>query len=104
MDRRSFFRLFPMSLVGLAAPGHAEKKENPVVIQVNGPKPSTEPSPWVEFTCQGERFNYDTGEVDWRCGTKFKAVRGSHIYCPSCFRMHSVSPEEYRDKMTGIVI
>jgi hypothetical protein len=74
MNRRSLLRILP-GLLGVPA---VIKAEVPARVQ------EQEPSPWVYGECQRERWNHETGKVEWRCGTRFKFIRGAQPICPRC--------------------
>jgi hypothetical protein len=82
MDRRSLFRLLPMSV--LAVPSMAKAAMEP-------PKAAAEPSPWVEMVCQRERYDWPSNGLLWRCGTRFKFIRGAHPFCPKCGALQSIT-------------
>ncbi len=97
MDRRKFFSFLPLSALGLAVDTPAE----PAVSSKD-----SELSPWVEWTCEREIFDYsvEPPKLIFRCGTKFKFIRGAHPYCPKCGALQYVDSFAHRDKMAGIEI
>ena len=68
-----------------------------------GPK---EPSPWVEWTCLAESYDYsvEPATLRWKCGTRFKFIRGAPPYCPKCGALQFVDGADHWDKMVGIEI
>jgi hypothetical protein len=96
MNRREMFRILPLSLLGL--PSLAKAAAEPE-------KPATEPSPWVETDCTRERWDDANEKVIWRCGTRFKFIRGAHAICPNCGALQSLYwSNGGRDKIAGIEV
>lgn len=95
MDRRKFFRVLPLSLLGLPAALKAE------------PEKPAEPSPWSEMVCQREeRVEAIHGYDRPACGTRFKFLRVDHTpYCPACGYAQDMSRnDELRQKISGIEV
>lgn len=96
MDRRSFFRCLPASVLALPALLKAE----PVV------EPETDL--WVELDCIRIFYMHDpkTYEVisETPCGTRFKVLRGVTPVCPKCFAQQPIHAEDFRSKFVGIEV
>jgi hypothetical protein len=72
MNRRKFFSLWPLSLLGFM-PKMVETEVIPVKEEI--------PSSWIERTCLG---NDRWGKIG--CGTRYKFLRGGRPICPTCNR------------------
>jgi rubredoxin len=97
MDRRSFFRCLPASLLAI-----------PAVLKGDPPKVEEEPSPWVEMDCQYQQVRYREAwgsEYDLiPCGTRFKMLRGALPVCPKCGMQQDTSRPGWREAMLGFEV
>jgi hypothetical protein len=82
MNRRKFFSIMPLSLLGFV-PRIAETEVIPVKEEI--------PSPWIERTCIGDdRW----GKIG--CGTRYRFLRGGRPICPTCNRFCYLSYDEVK--------
>lgn len=90
MNRRSLLRSLPFGLLAIPAAVKAEPVKSDDEL-------------WVETDCGLVVWDFDTDKPKYRCGTRYKFLRGSHALCPNCGSMKCIQNEE-RSKMHGIEV
>lgn len=101
MNRRSFFRCLPGSLLAVPALVKGEPVEYPPI--------ETELSVWVELDCTYVRREYGNEpnfEVisETPCATRFKVIRGTVAHCPKCGMQVTYMKPDNWDQFVGIEV